>query len=172
MGNMHVGNDEVLDVSSLFTNVPVGEAVSAIQKRLQGDKKLTSTSTLSPDRITEQLEMCLRSTHFNYGRNFNDYKVQYWGLQFPPWWPTSTSFEDVALETAPSTPRLWKGDIFCILRKDTAEKLLSHLKRIRPTIKFTMELEEVGPFLSWTLWWEGGRMEVWTSRTLTHIWVP
>ena len=53
-------------------------------------------------------------------------------------------------------------DIFCILRKGTAEKLLNHLKRIQPTIKFTMELEEVGPFLSWTLWWEGGRMEVWT----------
>ena len=56
------------------------------------------------------------------------------------------------METAPSRSRLWKrcvDDIFCILRKGTAEELLNHLNGIRPTIKFTVELVEDGtlPFL-------------------------
>ena len=57
----------------------------------------------------------------------------------------------MALETAPSRPRLWKryvDDNFCILRKDTAEELLNHLDGIQPTIKFTVELEDgTLPFL-------------------------
>ena len=51
-------------------------------------------------------------------------------------------FEEVALETV---PRLWKryvDDTFCILRKDLTEKLLHHLNRVRPTIKFTVKQEK------------------------------
>ena len=49
-------------------------------------------------------------------------------------------FEELALESAPSRPRLWKryvDDTCCILRKGDVDGLNS----IRPTIKFTMELE-------------------------------
>jgi len=41
MGSLHVESDEILvsfDVSSPFTNVPVGEAVSIIHKRLREDE--------------------------------------------------------------------------------------------------------------------------------------
>ena len=66
---------------------------------------------------------------------------------------------------APSRPRLWKryvDDIFCILRRGTAE-LLNHLKGFGLyTIKLTVEWK-MGPFLSWTIWPGGGRVEVWTS---------
>ena len=47
-------------------------------------------------------------------------------------------FEKLAVETAPTRPRLWKryvDDTFCILRKDSAEELLCHLNGVRPTIK-------------------------------------
>ena len=106
--------------------------------------------------------------------------IHYWGyisgchcaLQFLLWQPNSTS-EDVALETAPSRPRLWKryvDDIICILRKDTAEELLNHLDGIQPTIKFTVELEDgTIPFLD-TLARrrEHGGLDITVYRNHTH----
>ena len=63
-------------------------------------------------------------------------------------------FEELALESAPSRPRLWKqyvDDTCCILKTGDVDELLDHLNGLRPTIKFTMELEEGGPSPSWIL---------------------
>ena len=91
-------------------------------------------------------------------------------------------FEELALETAPTRPRLWKrcvDDTFCILRKGSTEELLHHLNGVRPNIKFTVEREEdrkrMGHSCSSTRYSEGERMAAWTSlstgspRTRTGI---
>ena len=46
-----------LDVSSSFSNVPVGEAISVIRKRLREDVTLGDMTILSPERLVELLEM-------------------------------------------------------------------------------------------------------------------
>ena len=51
------------DVSSLFINVPIGKAVKDIQAKLREDGSLAERTPLSPDRIAELLDMCLRSTY-------------------------------------------------------------------------------------------------------------
>ena len=59
-------------------------------------------------------------------------------------------FEELALETAPTRPRLWEryvNNTFCILREGSTEELLHHLNGVRPTIKFTVEQEEDGTLL-------------------------
>ena len=61
-------------------------------------------------------------------------------------------FEEMVMETAPTRLRLWKryvDDSFCIHRKGSTEKLLHHLNRFRPIIKFPVEQKEDGtlPFL-------------------------
>ena len=74
---MHVESDEILvsfDVSSLFTNVPVGEAVSIICERLREDGRLGDRTFLSPEQIADLLEMCLRSTYFSFGGNLYQQK--------------------------------------------------------------------------------------------------
>ena len=46
-------------------------------------------------------------------------------------------FEELALESAPSMPRLWKwyvDDTCCILRKGDVEGLLHHLNSIHPEV--------------------------------------
>ena len=73
MRDVTIDSDESLvsfDVTSLFTNVPIGEAVEVIRDKLREDDSLIERTPLSPDRITELLGLCLRSTYFSYGGEF------------------------------------------------------------------------------------------------------
>ena len=66
---VQVEKDELLvsfDVCSLFTNVPVDEAVKVIHRKVKQDKTVKDRTILSPDRRVELLEVCLRSTYFSY----------------------------------------------------------------------------------------------------------
>ena len=47
------------DVSSLFTNVPIDEAVQVIQWRLAQDDTLAGRTAHSPDQVAELLDMCM-----------------------------------------------------------------------------------------------------------------
>ena len=175
MGGMSIGEDEMLvsfDVSSLFTNVPVDEAVRVIRDRLQEDRTLGDRTTLSPGKVAGLLETCLKSTYFSY--------EQQEGAAMGS--PVSAAvanlymefFEELALQSAPARPRLWKryvDDTFCIVRKGTVDELLNHLNSVRPSIKFTVELEKDGtlPFLDTLLRRkEGGGLDVTVYRKPTH----
>ena len=73
MAGLRVEEDKMLvsfDVTSLFTNVPIDEAVHVIRDKLRGDETLEDRTTLSPDRVEELLEACLRSTYFSYEGDF------------------------------------------------------------------------------------------------------
>ena len=57
-----MGSDESLvsfDVTSLFTNVPIEEAVGVIRDKLREDEDLVERTPLSPDRVAELLSLCL-----------------------------------------------------------------------------------------------------------------
>ena len=47
------------DVSSLFTNVPIGEAIDIIRDRLEEDDSLEDRTPLSPHRVAELLQVNL-----------------------------------------------------------------------------------------------------------------
>ena len=73
MKDVHLAEDEVLvsfDVVSLFTNVPIGEALQVIQERLREDESLGDRTPLSAGRVAELLEVCLKSTYFSYEGDF------------------------------------------------------------------------------------------------------
>ena len=60
IGSVHVESDELLvsfDISSLFTNVPVDEAISVIRTKLEEDGTLGDRTFLSLERIAELLGM-------------------------------------------------------------------------------------------------------------------
>ena len=61
----------MFDISSLFTNVPFGEAVEVIQTKLREDEGLVERTPLSLEKVAELLDMCLRSTYFSCGSEFS-----------------------------------------------------------------------------------------------------
>ena len=100
-----------VDVSSLFTNVPIDEAVSVIRDKLQNDESLDERTCLSPECITELLEVCLRSTYFRY--NGNCYEQVDGAAIFTPVSAVVANlymefFEEVDLNSTPVKPVLWK----------------------------------------------------------------
>ena len=91
---------------------------------------MADRTTLSQDSVAELLEMCLRSTYFSYGGNFNEQKEIRCSNGLPGFCqdgqPYMEFFKDVVLRTLPSRPRLWTryvDDIFCTHRKVTVEEL-------------------------------------------------
>ena len=55
-----------LDVTALFTSIPVTEAVSVIKDRLNQDTTLKDRCELSVNQIITLLEICLNTTYFIY----------------------------------------------------------------------------------------------------------
>ena len=75
--DIKLSEDEIMisfDVKSLFTNVPITEAVEVIHGMLKSDDTLEERTVLSPDRIAELLDLCLRSTYFSYNDAFYEQK--------------------------------------------------------------------------------------------------
>jgi hypothetical protein len=58
------------DVVSLFTNVPVSEALQVIKNKLHNDATLAEQSVLQVEAIVELLEVCLRTTYFQVDDKF------------------------------------------------------------------------------------------------------
>ena len=58
------------DVVSLFTRVPVDEALLVISQRLQQDDTLKDRTSIPIPDLCAQVELCLKSTYFRIGESF------------------------------------------------------------------------------------------------------
>ena len=140
------------DVTSLFTKVPLDEALQVISSLLREDDSLSERTNMPPDVVCKQVEICLRSTYFQVG---DQYYVQVEGATMgSPLSPIVANlymeaFESRALETAILKPKLWLryvDDIFAILRygEEPLNTLHDHLNSQHPAIQFTVEQEVDG----------------------------
>ena len=119
--------EEVLvsfDVISLFTNIPIDEAVDVIHRKLAAEEDdLVVRTPLPVERIAELLQLCLKSTYFSYNGEF--YEQRHGAAMGSPISAIVVNlyiefFEELALESAPSRPRLWKryvDDTCCIMQR-------------------------------------------------------
>ena len=127
------------DVVSLFTNIPVDEAIDVIRKKHQ-----------PPHHIMELTEHCLKNTYFVY--KDQRYKQIEGAPMGSPLSPVLANLfmEDLearAIGTAKHKPKLWLryvDDTFVIWNhgRDKLQEFLKHLNGIHPKIQFTMETEE------------------------------
>ena len=124
------------DVVSLFTKVPIKEALEHIAE------------TFSPD-ITNLFRHCLTTSYFQWNGNF--YQQDDGVAMGSPLSPVIANFfmekfEQTALETAPLKPKVWLryvDDTFVIWNhgEEELQRFLQHLNKVNLSIQFTMEVE-------------------------------
>ena len=143
------------DVESLFTNVPIEDAVKAALCKLENDPGLADRTNLTPTQIADLLNFVLRSTYFQY--NGSIYEQKDGAAMGSPVSAVTANlymeeFEERAIATETYKPKIWKryvDDTFTVLGKDYVHGFLQHLNSQQPTIRFTMEIEKDNtiPFL-------------------------
>ena len=135
------------DVESLFTNVPIDDAVQATLRKLENDPSLADRTTLTPAQIADLLNFVLRSTYFQY--NGSIYEQREGAAMGSPVSAVIAnlymeSFEEQAIASSSHKPKIWKryvDDTFTILDRENVDSFLQHLNNQQPSIRFTMETE-------------------------------
>ena len=140
------------DVVSLFTKVPLNEALVSISELLAQDESLGERTNIPPDAICQLTETCLRVTYFMFENQFFE---QIDGAAMgSPLSPIVAnlymeSFERNALLSAKLTPCMWRryvDDTFVLWphSADQLEEFHAHLNKQHPQIQFTREEENNG----------------------------
>jgi hypothetical protein len=173
-------NDKLVsfDVVSLFTRVPVTEAIEVISRRLLEDETLDERTVLPPGDICSLTNMCIKSTYFQFGESF--YEQLDGAAMGSPLSPIVANIymeelETMALNSTIQRPRMWRryvDDTFVIWPyDDTALRdFHQHLNKQNPAIQFTIEEETEGkiPFLDVLVTRDGRRMKTSVYRKPTH----
>ena len=151
-------------------------AVKVAEERLREDASLGQRTSLPVEDIIHLLSFCLKTTQFAYN---GTYYQQVFGTAMGS--PVSAVIanmvmEDVeqrALATSPVKPFFWKryvDDVISAVSGNEAERLLSHLNSVEPSIQFTLEREKDRhlPFLDLNVSREAqGNLET-SARKPTH----
>jgi hypothetical protein len=147
-------------VVSLFTNMPVDEALQVIRNKLHNDNTLAERSVLQVEAIMELLEVYLRTAYFQGDDKFflqKDGMVM--GSSLSPIVSNifMENFEKLALDSAQYKPSLWLryvDDAFVVWPHGSEQlpNFFNHCNTLRPSINFTRGIESDVRFLFWMFW--------------------
>ena len=166
------------DVKSLFTQIPIDDALVIIAEKVQNDDTLIERTTLSATTVCELVEECLRSTYFQY-------RQSYWEQTegSPMGSPLSPiianlymeAFEQKAIRLATDKPKLWfryVDDTFVIWQHnlECLDNFHKHLNSLNNSIEFTMETEKNRklPFLDVMVTKDKQTLTTSVYRKITH----
>ena len=164
------------DVTSLFTKAPIAEALEVIGRRLEEQEAEDRRTTLSVESVKRLLHLCLASTYFMWNSRF--YEQKEGAAMGSPLSPVvaniySTLRNWLWNQQSSSLPH---GSVTLMtpLLSGTRERslldFLEHLNSTRPSIQFTVELEEDRklPFLDVLVTRRDDRLSTSVYRKKTH----
>ena len=151
ISKLEIEDDEVMvsfDVKSLFTSVPVKDAVRAIRETLEAETMLQERTGVNTEGLMKLIDLCTSTTHFKF-RNRHYQLTDGLPMGSPASQRIANIFmnklEHTALQTFKKPPRVWHryvDDVFSIVKKNLVQELLQHLNSQNPSIKFTVEVEK------------------------------
>ena len=166
------------DVKNLFTQVRIDEALGVTEERLTSDQSLTERTSIPSPQLVELVELCLRSSYFQFEDSFYE-QADGTAMGSPPSPVIANlymeSLEEAVISSAELQPNLWVcyvDDTF-VIRTHGQEELHQfhqHLNNQHPNIQFTME-EESGcklAFLNVLVTRKDERLLTSTYRKPTH----
>ena len=137
----------ILDVTSLYTNIPHKDGIDACKYYLNKEK---SISKLSPDEICSLVKLTLENNHFQFNeKNYIQKHGTAMGSSIAPTYASlfMGRLENDFIEQCSLKPTTWLrflDDIFMIWDHSLAEleDFISRLNSFHPTIKFTHTVSE------------------------------
>jgi hypothetical protein len=137
-----------VDVVSLFTAVPIDEALQVIQNKLSLVETLPNRSSLQIEDVIQLLEVCVRATYFQVeDRYYQQKSSMAMGSSLCPVISNMfmEHFEQLALDPVSHKPAMWLryvDDTFVVWPHGTEklQEFLSHINSLRSNIQFTMEM--------------------------------
>ena len=153
-----IEEDEIMvssDVETLYTNVPIDDALAIIKELLENDETLPDQTPLSPKTVLDVLEFLLRTTFFIFNGTYYQ-QTEGVAMGGPPSSIVAEIYmhgtETTALTTTSHPPKVSErrvDDDFSIIRKSNLHDFFQHISSLHLKTKFTMETEENSqlPFL-------------------------
>ena len=103
------------DVKSLFTNVPINDAMVILRERLDNDETLGERTAMTPHCICHLTRLCLQSTYFAFQDNiYLQKKGMAMGSPLSPVMANifMEDFETTAIMTSDYQPKIWKRYVY------------------------------------------------------------
>ena len=164
LGQLHANSLLVtLDVSSLYTNIPHNEDITACRHFL--DTRDRNSSTVGIETLSDFIRMILTMNNFTFNdKHYQGIHGTAMGTRMAPPYANLflAKFETGALSRAPYQPHTWWryiDDIFMIWTHsvDDLHAFTSYLNSIHPTIKFTSNYSSTSiPFLDVNVFVDNG----------------
>jgi hypothetical protein len=136
----------------------VEEVLQDIRNIFNTDPSFPEPSSLQVEDVMELLDICLTTTYLQFEDKFCQQKEgMAMGNSLSPVLSNvfMGHFEEIALDTANQKPAKWLryvDETFMVWPHRPASRFLHHLNSIRPTIKFTMEVETNNTFPFLDVW--------------------
>ena len=140
------------DVASLFTQVPVDDALRVVEAKLCVDESLQERTSIPSEHLVRLVELCLWSTYFEFQEKF--YEQSDGAAMGSPLSPVIANIymehiEEKALQTVPLQPTLWLRYVndTLVMRphgQDELQHFHKHINQQHPNIQFTVEEEKDG----------------------------
>ena len=140
------------DVTSIFTQVPLDEALRVVEVKLDTDETLHERTSIPSAHLIQLVELCLRSAYFEFQGRF--YKQSDGAAMGSPLSPVTANmymehFEETTLRTAPLQPTHWLryvADTFviCPCGDKELQHFQEHSTQQHPDIQFTIDEEKDG----------------------------